>query len=222
MVHGQSSSASAKIRSDTRIPKLRTRGRANRQKLLAEAQRLIEVNKGSPIRFSDVFEGAGVSRGSAYRIYNGLSDLMQDLSGTWINNFVVYIKGFELNEQPDSWTQLSDQIIVRGGAYWATTADILRVLPRVRSNIPESYRMAVREMSSAVADIFDEHFVMPEIPDWYSVLAMYTSLCDTLFADAIRREGHISERRLNEAQKICNTYLEFYLPPWLPTRDNRP
>jgi AcrR family transcriptional regulator len=57
-------------RSDQRIPKLRTRGRTNRKKLLAVAQRLIEEHPGRPVRFSDVFEAANVSRGSAYRIYD--------------------------------------------------------------------------------------------------------------------------------------------------------
>jgi AcrR family transcriptional regulator len=57
-------------RSDQRIPKLRSRGRANRKKLLAVAQRLIEEHPGRPVRFSDVFEAANVSRGSAYRIYD--------------------------------------------------------------------------------------------------------------------------------------------------------
>ncbi len=217
----QGHSASAKIRSDRRIPKLRTRGRANRKKLLAEAQRLIEVNKGRPIRFSEVFEGAGVSRGSAYRIYNGLTDLMQDLSSSWISNFVEYIKDTEPEDQMDSWQQLSDHLLVRAATYWIETADTLRVLPRVRSNVPASYRTAVNEMTAAVSDIFDRYFVMPEIPDWSAILAMYTSIGDIMYADAIRREGRISEQRLREAQKICSTYLAFYLPTWLPARDNQ-
>ena len=79
-------------RSDRRIPKLRTRGRANRDRLLTEAQRLIEEQGGKPVRFSDVFEAAGVSRGSAYRIYNGIDDLMQDLASTWINGFVAHLR----------------------------------------------------------------------------------------------------------------------------------
>lgn len=217
----QGHSASAKIRSDRRIPKLRTRGRANRKKLLAEAQRLIEANKGRPIRFSEVFEGAGVSRGSAYRIYNGLTDLMQDLSSSWISNFVEYIKDTEPEDQMDSWQQLSDHLLVRAATYWIETADTLRVLPRVRSNVPASYRTAVNEMTAAVSGIFDRYFVMPEIPDWSAILAMYTSIGDIMYADAIRREGRISEQRLREAQKICSTYLAFYLPTWLPARDNQ-
>jgi len=49
-------------RSDRRIPKLRTRGRASRERLLAVAQDLIEESGSRPIRFSEVFEAAGVSR----------------------------------------------------------------------------------------------------------------------------------------------------------------
>jgi AcrR family transcriptional regulator len=205
-------------RADQRIPKLRTRGRANRKKLLAKAQQLIAEQGSQPIRFSDVFEAAGVSRGSAYRIYNSVEDLMQDLSSTWISNFVVYVKRAEPITRPDSWVQLSDYLVARAAAYWIETADILRVLPRVRSNVPESYRAALNELTKAVADSFDRYFRMPEIPDWQSTLAMYTSLGDMIFADAIRREGHISNQRLVEAQKICNTYLSFYLPSSLQAR----
>jgi hypothetical protein len=90
----------------------------------------------------------------------------------------------------------------------------------VRSNAPESYRAAVSDLTKAVADTFDQYFVMPEIPDWPSVLAMYTSLGDMIFSDAVRREGYISEIRLVEAQKICSTYLSFHLPTRLPPRDS--
>lgn len=205
-------------RSDQRIPKLRTRGRANRQRLLAEAERLMEELGGKPVRFSDVFEAAGVSRGSAYRIYNGIDDLMQDLASAWINNFVAHISTAEAGPCIATWQQLSDRLLVSSADYWRETEETLRVLPRVRCNVPESYKQASRDVSKAVADIFDRHFVMPNIPDWLAVVGMYTQIGDTVFSDAVRREGRISDKRLLEAQKLCSTYLAFYLPPSLPAR----
>ncbi len=216
MSAGQSNRANS--RSDRRIPKLRTRGRANRQKLLVEAQRLIKANGGHPLRFSDVFESAGVSRGSAYRIYNGIDDLMQDLASAWISNFVAYVRELDRIEQPETWAELSDHLVAHVAAYWVETADILRALPRVRSNVPESYGAAVKDLTKAFASVFDQYFEIPKIPDWLSTLAMYTSLGDTIFSDAVLREGRISEQRLAEAQKILETYLSFYLPTWLPAR----
>jgi len=210
----------AGTRSDKRIPKLRTRGRANRKKLLAVAQRLIGEHAGRAVRFSDVFEAANVSRGSAYRIYDGVEDLMQDLASSWINNFVTYVNDAAPIIQPESWVELSDQLVARAAAYWVETADTLRVLPRIRSNAPESYRAAVHDLTKAFEDTFHRYFVMPEISDWSSILVMYTSLGDMIFADAMRREGYISEKRLVEAQKICNTYLSFSLPTQLPVRDS--
>ena len=205
-------------RSDQRIPKLRTRGRANRQKLLAEAQRLIEELGGRPIRFSEVFEAAGVSRGSAYRIYNSIDDVMQDLAGSWLNNFVAYVNDAEQISQPESWMQVSDHLLARAAAFWVERAQTLCSLPRVRSNAPESYRGAVKDLTKAIADTFDRYFVIPEISDWPLILGMYTSLGDTIFADAVRRDGYISEQRLAEAQKICSTYLAFHLPTSLQAR----
>ena len=202
-------------RSGERIPKLRTRGRANRQKLLAEAQKLIEAQGGGPIRFSDVFESAGVSRGSAYRIYDGIEDLMQDMARTWIDNFIAYIREAKPRARPQSWQKLSNYLVAASALYWVDTADTLRVLPRVRADVPESYRAAVKDMTRVLAEIFETYFEMPAVPDWLSILAMYTSLGDTLFADAVRREGHISEQRLVEAQKICTVYLSFHLPDHL-------
>jgi len=220
MPDGQSKPAGS--RSDQRIPKLRTRGRANRKKLLAATRRLIEEHGGRPVRFSEIFEAANVSRGSAYRIYNGVDDLLQDLASSWINNFVAYVKYTAPTTQPESWMELSNHLVARAAAYWVETADTLRVLPRVRSNAPQSYRAAVHDLTQAFADTFDRYFVMPEIIDWSSVLVMYTSLGDMIFADAVRREGQIPEKRLAEAQKICNTYLSFYLPSKLPVRDGNP
>jgi AcrR family transcriptional regulator len=208
----------AGTRSDKRIPKLRTRGRANRTKLLAEAERMMEETGGKAIRFSDIFEAAGVSRGSAYRIYNGIDDLMQDLASAWINNFVTYIKSDDSGEHCETWVQLSDYLLAKSAAYWLETEETLRVLPRVRSNVPESYKQAVKDCTKAISDTFERNFVMPEIPDWMAIIGMYTQIGDTVFSDAVRRDGRISEQRLVEAQKLCSTYLTFYLPPWLPAR----
>ena len=205
-------------RSEQRIPKLRTRGRENRRKLLAEAERLLLEGTGNPPKFSDIFEAAGVSRGSAYRIYIGIDDLLQDLATEWINNFVDHLKKSEPDTQPENWVQLSDFIVRRAADYWAATADTMRVLPRIRSNAPASYSQAVRALSDCLSDIFNRYFVVPEVPGWLSKLGFYTQLCDIAFRDAIRSEGHISEQRLNEAETLGRTYLAFHLPTWLPVR----
>ena len=205
-------------RSEQRIPKLRTRGRENRRKLLAEAERLLLMSDGSPLKFSDVFEAAGVSRGSAYRIYMGIDDLLQDLATEWLNNFVDYLKSSDLGTQPENWAQLSDFIVQRGAEYWAMTADTLRVMPRIRSNAPASYSLAVRTMSDCLSVLFNRYFVVPPMPGWLSKLAFFTQICDITFADAIRTEGHISEQRRIEAETLCRTYLAFHLPTWLPAR----
>ncbi len=206
-------------RSEQRIPKLRTRGRENRRRLLAEAERLLLESDGKSVKFSDVFEAAGVSRGSAYRIYIGIDDLLQDLATEWINNFVEFLQNSEPGEPPETWSELSDFIVRRGADYWAETSDTMRVLPRIRSNEPLSYSNAVRAMSNGVSDLFNRYFVMPDVPGWYSKMAFYTQICDISFADAIRSEGHISEQRVTEAATLARTYLAFYLPTWLPARD---
>ena len=205
-------------RSEQRIPKLRTRGRENRRKLLAEAERLLLDDSGGPIKFSDVFEAAGVSRGSAYRIYIGIDDLLQDLATEWMNNFVNYLEACEPEEPPENWSELSDLIVRRGAKYWADTADTLRVLPRIRSNAPASYRTAVRELSVCLSQLFNRFFVVPEVPGWMTKLAFFTQICDITFTDAVRNDGYISEQRLTEAETLCRTYLAFHLPTWLPAR----
>lgn len=205
-------------RSTQRIPKLRTRGRENRRKLLREAQRLLLESNGEPLKFSDVFEAAGVSRGSAYRIYIGIDDLLQDIATAWVNDFVDHLGNFEPDDYPESWAQLSDNVIKSGSHYWDRTSDTLRVLPRIRSREPASYRKAVQSMSQCLVDIFDRFFVVPEIPHWSQKLGFYTEICDMIFADAVRTEGHISEQRLDEAMAMCRTYLAFHLPEQLPVR----
>jgi AcrR family transcriptional regulator len=205
-------------RSEQRIPKLRTRGKENRRRLLAEALRLLLESDGAPLKFSDVFEAAGVSRGSAYRIYMGIDDLLQDLATEWVNNFVSYLKSAHPGERPENWAQLSDFIVKRGADYWAETADTMRVLPRIRSGAPSSYNQAVGALAECIALVFNDHFTMPESPDWLTRIAFFAQICDICFADAIRNEGNIGEERIIEAQTLCRTYLTFYLPAWLPPR----
>lgn len=205
-------------RSEQRIPKLRTRGRENRRRLLAEAERLLLETNGGPLKFSDVFEAAGVSRGSAYRIYIGIDDLLQDLSTEWINNFVEFLKDGVPERQPETWGELVSFLVRRGADYWAETYLTLRVLPRFQSAAQANYIAAVREMSECVAEIFSRYFVVPEVPGWISKLAFFTQICDITFSDAVRAEGRISEQRLREAEALCRTYLQFHLPTWLPAR----
>ena len=44
------------------------------------AERMLARDKSAQLRFSDVFESAGVSRGSAYRIYDGI-DIWAETNG---------------------------------------------------------------------------------------------------------------------------------------------
>lgn len=213
---------SGETRSDRRIPKLRTRGRANRERLLSEAQNLIEAEGTKPVRFSDVFEAAGVSRGSAYRIYNGIDDLMQDLAGTWINNFVEHLRNANLDAPVETWQELSDRLVITGAEYWDSTARTMRVLPRVRVNAPESYRLAVRDMTETVAGIFESRFVIPETEGWHDAINLYVQIGDLIYSDGMRRDSCISERCLNEAKVMLRTCLSLYLPPWLPAREQSP
>jgi len=178
---------------------------------------MLELN-GAPLKFSDVFEAAGVSRGSAYRIYIGIDDLLQDIATAWINDFVDHLGKFVPEQKPESWESLSDSIVAAGGEYWDRTSQTLQLLPRIRSREPASYRTAVQSMSQCLVEIFENYFVMPEIAHWSHKLGFYTEICDTTFADAVRTEGTISEERLNEAMTLCRTYLSFHLPDQLPLR----
>ncbi len=175
-------------------------------------------NNGAPLKFSDVFEAAGVSRGSAYRIYIGIDDLLQDIATAWVNDFVEHLGKFDPENEPESWAHLSDSVIRTGAEYWDRTSDTLRLLPRIRSREPASYRKAVQAMSQCLVDIFDRYFVVPEIPHWSHKLGFYTEICDMTFADAVRTEGHISDERLDEAMMLCRTYLGIHLPGQLPAR----
>lgn len=206
-------------RSEHRIPRLRTRGRENRRRLLAEAERMLHESDGSPLKFSDVFEAAGVSRGSAYRIYIGIDDLLQDLATEWLNNFVDFLSETQFETPPRHWADLAGYIVDRGAEYWAQTADTMRVLPLIRSSAPSSYNDAVREMANCIAQIFESFFVIPSIEGWHGKMAFVTQLLDTAFGDAVRSEGHIGAQRRKEAKALVTTYLAFYLPDHLPPRD---
>lgn len=206
-------------RSVDKIPKLRARGRENRRKLLREAQRLMLAHRGEDaLKFSDVFESAGVSRGSAYRIYDGIEDLFRDIATEWVINFVEFMQGSEPDTRPQHWPELSGFIVRLGAMYWAATAETLRLLPRLRASQPDSYRLAVQAMSQVLVDLFDRYFIVPEIPHWSHKLGFLTELCDVAFADAVRTEGYISEERLMQASAIGETYLSFHLPADLPAR----
>lgn len=186
---------------------------------MREAQKLLlNLEPGDILKFSDVFEAAGVSRGSAYRIYDGADDLFQDIATEWVNMFVDFLRDSEPDTKPEVWPELCDFVVSRGAQYWSSTAATLGLLPRLRANQPGSYRLAVQAMSQALVDIFDRYFIIPEIPYWSHKLGFLTELCDVTFADAVRTEGFISDERLLQATELGRTYLTFHLPADLPAR----
>ena len=204
------------LRSEERIPRLRRRGRANRRRLLETAERLLSIPATDKLRFSDVFEAAGVSRGSAYRIYLGIDELLQDLAGEWLDNFVKHLDFSEPPALPEDWMSLSDFLVERAAVYWTSTDQTLRVLPRIRANVPDSHRRAQMELSRVIGGIFSRYFVLPAKGDSQSVLSFYVQLCDSTFSDSMRRDGRVTAERVTEAQALCRTYLSFYLPQWMP------
>ena len=179
---------------------------------------MLERDREQPLKFKDVFEAAGVSRGSAYRIYDGIEDLFQDIATEWVTNFVAFMQGSDPDARPEHWPELADFIVRQGAVYWSATAETLRLLPRLRASQPGSYRLAVKAMSRVLVDLFDRYFIVPEIPHWSHKLGFLTELCDVTFADAVRTEGYISEERLKEAAAIGETFLSFHLPAHLPAR----
>ena len=187
--------------------------------MMAAAERLLLEAKGRPLRFSDVFEAAGVSRGSAYRIYMGIEDLIQDLATAWVKNFVEHLETAEPETKPGDWGDVSDFIVQQAADYWDVTAATMRVLPRIRSYEPSSYREAIHSLSEVNARLFDRYFVVPDVPDWLAKMAFYARICDITFGDAVRVDGCISEQRVTEAQALCRTYLAFHLPDRLPPRN---
>ena len=186
--------------------------------MLRHAEQLLVGAGDKPVRFSDIFESAGVSRGSAYRIYNGMDDLLQDLAGEWLHNFVTYLGFEDPPEPPERWMDLSDYLVERASRYWNQTADTLKVMPGMRASSQASYRAAARELNECIAALFDRYFDMPHIPAWQHKISFYTQICDVAFTDAIRSTGHIDEARTAEARALCRTQLSFYLPTDLPPR----
>lgn len=181
---------------------------------------LAETN-GSPIRFCDVFDSAGVSRGSAYRIYKDIDDLMNDLSADWVEQFVEHLSGVRPPEPPQTWMELTDFIVKSGADFWAQTENTLRVMPRVRSTSPASYKASIHALAHKLEELYDQYFELPKISDWHSKLVFATQLCDFAYSEAVRADGVITRDRLREAQVLCKTYFGFYLPATVRPRRRR-
>lgn len=199
-------------RSEERIPRLRSRGRANRRRLLDAARRLLAQSGGTAPRFCDVFTSAGVSRGSAYRIYDDIDDLMNDLAADCVEQFVEHLVGVRPTTPPGTWMELTDFIIQSGAEYWARTENTLRVMPRLRATSPASYKASVHALADALEQLYARYFELPDIPAWHSKLVFATRLCDIAYTEAVRADGSITPDRLQEAQVLCKTYLGFSLP----------
>ena len=180
--------------------------------MLREAERLLVAAGGEPVRFSDIFEAAGVSRGSAYRIYIGMDDLLQDLAAEWVYNLTAFLEQERPGTVFTTWMELSDDIVERASRYWNVTAETHKVLPRIGTTSDPNYRHAVNELGASIAAEFDRALQMPRIPAWRQKLSLYTQILDVAFSDAVRATGRVDDSRVAEAQALCRTQLSFYLP----------
>ena len=196
---------------------VQSRGVARRLKLVEAAKDLLHSKSPQEISFKEISKKAGVPEGSAYHFYANKYDIYaavaSDLSELFIEVHSQKIEKSRVN----SWSDIVDILIDRGANVYRRNSVACELL--IGSKTPNEIKLIDRQNDKRIAEImserFTEHFQLPEINNFETILFYFIEMTDVLFGISYRDNETISDEIIEEAKRVGKGYLSTYLPPVL-------
>lgn len=86
------------------------------------------------------------------------------------------------------------------------------------SEVTQADRRHDIELGALMQDVFDRHFVLPQLPDDVDVFTLAMELGDRVYARSVQLHGEITARLAEEGMRVFDAYLGLYLPPYMVKR----
>ena len=202
--------------------KVQARGVARRRVLLDAARDLLTEVPIEELTFGQIATKAGVPEGSAYHFYANkydvLSSLAEELSAQFLDAYQEPIDASRIN----TWHDLADLVIDRSAAIYAVDIAAVQVFlgGRTPPEIGLVDRTSVRTLSTVLLELFDQFFVLPDVPNIDDVFYYFIQVTDLMFSLSVIENGEITPTMLEESKRAGKGYLATYLPPMLTRRDS--
>jgi AcrR family transcriptional regulator len=197
------------------------RGNTRRKQLLDAAESLLKKTPVEELSFKQISEKAGVPEGSAYHFFANRYDLLAALANQVAEQFGEGFRDVIPGEDFVSWHELADTLVDRAVKMYRANPAATQIWLSGRT--PAQVRLADHVSDAAVSgvihDIFDEIFVLPELPSSYDPFFFFLELCDVPLSLSVIEHGKITDEMIEEAKRAGKGYLSTYLPPVLERRN---
>ena len=197
------------------------RGNARRRQLLDAAEALLANTPIEELSFKQISEYAGVPEGSAYHFFANRYDLLAALANQVAHKFSEQYQKPIPRDQVGSWHELADLMVERAVTIYRSSpvASQIWLSGRTPAQVRLADHVSDKAVSSILFDIFDDIFVMPELPSTYDPFFFFLELCDVPLSISVIEHGKITDEMIEEAKRVGKGYLGTYLPPVLEKRD---
>lgn len=196
---------------------VQSRGVARRLKLIEAARDLLQSKSPQEISFKEISQKAGVPEGSAYHFYANKYDIYAAVASD-LSKLFIAAQSQKINKnRVSSWTDIVDILIDRGAEVYRKNNVACELL--IGSKTPNEIKLIDRQNDKRIAEImserFAEHFQLPEINNFETILFYFIEMTDVLFGISYRDNKTINDEIIEEAKRVGRGYLSTYLPPVL-------
>lgn len=197
------------------------RGNTRRKQLLDAAETLLATVPVEELSFKQISEVAGVPEGSAYHFFANRFDLLTALASDLADRFGRRYRDPIPKRRVASWHDIVDVVVDRAVKMYRENPAAMQIWLSGRT--PAEVRLADhvsdKSVSSDLQILFEQFFVLPELPANYDVFFYFLELSDVILSLSIIEHGELTDQAIAEAKRVGRGYLGTYLPPELERRD---
>lgn len=196
------------------------RGNTRRKMMLDAAEELLASMPIEELSFKQVSEKAGVPEGSAYHFFANRYDLLTALASELADRFGARYRDPIQSKRVKSWHDIVDIVVDRAVKIYRENPAAMQIWLSGRT--PAEVRLADhvsdKSVSSDLQSLFEQFFVLPDLPTDYDVFFYFLELSDVILSLSIIENGELTEHMIEEAKRVGRGYLGTYLPPVLKRR----
>jgi AcrR family transcriptional regulator len=170
-----------------------------------------------------VYTVAGLAQippSSVYHFFPSVPALLEGLTADIHAAFRACLEAPVDPQAVDTWRDLSRVVEQRMlGLYNQDAAARQLILAQHGlSEITQADRRHDIELGALMRALFEQYFMLPQLPDDVDVFTLAMELGDRVYARSVHVHGVITPRLAEEGMRVFDAYLGLYLPPYMAKR----
>ena len=188
--------------------------------ILAAARVLLARDGVAGLSVYTVAELANIPPSSVYHFFPSVPALLEGLTADIHAAFRACLEAPIDPQSLSTWHDLSRVVEQRMlGLYNEDAAARQLILAQHGlSEVTQADRRHDIELGALMRELFERHFVLPQLPDDVDVFTLAMELGDRVYARSVQLHGLITPRLAEEGMRVFDAYLGLYLPPYMVRR----